>query len=79
MAGFISRNPKIDKCMATHLIKLNQQFGVMSDDYDKFFEARCRAISKELANRIMPQKVDREARARAAEDTVVEEEEFLAA
>ena len=79
MAGFISKNPKIDKCMATHLIKLNKQFGVMSDDYDKFFEARCRAISEELANRIIPQKVDREAHARAAEDTMVEEEEFLAA
>jgi hypothetical protein len=79
MAGFISKNPDIQKCMATHLIKLNSKFGVMDDDYGKFFDARCEAISAELEKHIIPQKIDEQASARSAEDTVVEEEEWLAA
>jgi hypothetical protein len=79
MAGFISKNPEIQKCMATHLIKLNSKFGVMEDDYEKFFNARCEAISSELDKQIIPQKIDEQASARSAEDTVVEEEEWLAA
>jgi hypothetical protein len=79
MAGFIAKNPQIDKCMATHLMKLDKEFGVMSDNYVKFFDARCRAISRELAHRIIPQKIDRLGSARGAEETVVEEEEWLAA
>ena len=78
MKSFISRNPEIAKCMATHLIKLDGTFGVMDDDYDKFFKARCKAISRELAKRIVPQDIDQSAQARNAEDTVVEEEEWLA-
>jgi len=79
MAGFISKNPDINRCMATHLIKLNTKFGVMDDNYAKFFDARCEAISAELNKQIIPQKVDEEASARGAEETVVEEEEWLAA
>jgi hypothetical protein len=78
MKTFLDENPDIEKCMSTHLIKLNANFGVMSDDYDMFFAARCKAISRELAKRIIPQEIDSSGIAKNAEDTVVEEEEWLA-
>jgi hypothetical protein len=79
MKSFISKNPDIRKCMATHLIKLDAAFGVIKDDYDKFFQARCRAISHELGRRIIPRTIDQSGQARSAEETVVEEDEWSAA
>lgn len=78
MKEFISKNPDIKKCMSTHLIKLSANFGVMTDDYDNFFRARCKAISRELTKQIIPQEIDQVGMAKSAEETVVEEEEWLA-
>jgi hypothetical protein len=78
MKGFIADNPEIDRCLATHLIRLNDSFGVMTDDYDSFIEARCRAISRELSKRIIPQETDQVGIAKGAEETVEEQEEWLA-
>ncbi len=78
MKGFISKNPDIEKCMSTHLIKLNDNFGVMINDYEMFFDARCKAISRELNKRIIPQEIDEVATAKSAAETVVEQEEWLA-
>jgi hypothetical protein len=78
MKEFISKNPDIEKCLSTHLIKLNSTLGVMTDDYTKFFDARCRAISRELGKLIIPQEVDQFGTAKSAEETVVEQEEWLA-
>lgn len=78
MKEFIKHNPEIDRCLSTHLIKLNDTFGVMSDDYDKFFAARCKAISRELAKQIIQQEIDQVGAATTADETVVEEEEWLA-
>lgn len=78
MKEFISKNPDIDKCLATHLIKLNESFGVMTDDYERFFVARCRAISRELNKQIIPQEIDQMETAKKADQTVVEDEEWLA-
>lgn len=78
MKEFISKNPDIEKCMSTHLIKLNGSFGVMTDDYEAFFAARCKAISRELGKQIIPQEIDQVGTAKSAEETVVEEEEWLA-
>lgn len=78
MKEFIKDNPDIDKCLSTHLIKLNATFGVMSDDYDKFFAARCKAISRDLVKQIIPQEIDQVGAATTAHETVVEEEEWLA-
>jgi hypothetical protein len=78
MREFISKNPDIEKCLSTHLIKLNSTFGVMTDDYTKFFDARCRAISRELGRLIIPQEIDQLGTAKSAEETVVEQEEWLA-
>ena len=78
MKEFISKNPDIDRCLSTHLIKLNSSFGVMNDDYESFFDARCKAISHELSRRVIPQEVDKIGTAKGAEETVVEQEEWLA-
>ena len=61
--------------MSTHLIKLNAAFGIMTDDYEKFFEARCKAISRELSKQIIDQEIDPVVTARSAEETAVEEDE----
>jgi hypothetical protein len=78
MKDFISKNPDIEKCLATHLIKLNSAFGVMTNEYSKFFDARCKAISRELGKLIIAQEIDETGTARSAEETVVEPEEWLA-
>lgn len=78
MNEFIKKNPEIEKCLSTHLIKLNATFGVMTDEYGKFFDARCRAISRELGKQIVPQDIDQIGTAKSAEETVVEQEEWLA-
>ena len=46
--------------------------------YDKFFKSRCKAISQELAKRVVPQDINLTGQARSAEDTVVVEEDWLA-
>ena len=78
MKAFLTKNPEIEKCMSTHLIKLNGSFGVLTDDYEKFFKARCKAISRELSKLIIPQDIDQVGEAKRADETVVEEEEWLA-
>ena len=50
-------NPDLDRTMRSHLIRLDF-FGVWDDDYDKFIERRCNAISRELTKRIIRQEVD---------------------
>lgn len=50
----------------------------MDDDYDKFFKARCKAISRELGKLIITQEIDVSLPAPSATETVVEEEEWLA-
>ena len=78
MKEFIKKNAKIEKCLSTHLIKLDRSFGVMNDDYSVFFAARCKAISRELARLVIPQDIDQAGTAKGAEETVVEQEEWLA-
>jgi hypothetical protein len=75
MKDFIKDNPDIDKCLATHLIRLNDAYGVMTNEYVKFFDARCRAISRELNKQVIPQAIDQLEVAKPAEETVQEEEE----
>jgi hypothetical protein len=75
MREFIKENPDIDKCLATHLIRLNDIYGVMTNDYAKFFDARCQAISRELNKQIIPQAIDLLETAKPAEETAQEEEE----
>ena len=54
---FRKKNANIQKALRTHLISMDQA-GVLDDDYDKFFNYRCRAIARELAKKLIPQQVD---------------------
>jgi hypothetical protein len=68
MKFFSKKNTELKTCMKTHLINMNS-FGVFEDDYDKFFAQRCKAFSKELQKRIIPQVVDSKESAIPADDT----------
>lgn len=57
MRKFIKQNEDIDTTMKSHLINL-ETFGVLDNDYDKFFNERIKAIHKELKKRIIIQKSD---------------------
>ncbi len=60
MSKFSKVNEELEATMKTHLIKDIENFGIWEDDYDKFYDARLKEISKELKKRIIEQDVDRE-------------------
>lgn len=74
MKRFSKKNNELDECMETHLINM-ETYGVFDDDYDKFFDKRCRTFSRELKKRIIEQAVDTRKTAVPAEETVGEETE----
>ena len=55
MSNFSKDNSDIEETMKSHLIVFNEddEFGIMSDDYKKFFEKRLKLIRDELINRII--------------------------
>ncbi len=74
MRRFTKKNKNLDSCMRTHLIKL-ESYGVFADDYEKFFEKRCQAFSRELKKRVVEREIDTRKSAVPAEETVGEEME----
>jgi hypothetical protein len=60
MSKFSKVNEDLESTMKTHLIKDIENFGIWEDDYDKFYNARLKEISKDLKKRIIEQDVDRE-------------------
>lgn len=58
MKKFVKQNDDIDSTMKTHLINL-EKFGVLENDFDKFFKERIKAISKEIQKRIITQETDK--------------------
>ncbi|MGZ2627596.1 DUF262 domain-containing protein [Bacteroides fragilis] len=59
MKKFIKQNDDIDETMKTHLILDIETFGVLENDYDRFFRSRINAICKELKKRIIVQDGDK--------------------
>ena len=59
ISQFQKENPDIQRALRSHLIDMNRP-GVLDDDYDKFFEYRCRAIARELAKGLIPQDIDKQ-------------------
>ena len=57
---FAKGNPDIVKTMKTHLISDLEKFGVWDNNYEKFFQARARIVSKELQKRLIEQKTGNE-------------------
>jgi hypothetical protein len=57
MEKFDSSNPNLAETMKSHIIDLDS-FGVWENDYERFFQRRCEAISKELEKRVIPRPID---------------------
>jgi hypothetical protein len=74
MKKFARHNKGIDETMRTHLIGNFDDFGILADDYDKFFKQRGRLLSKELKKRIIEQDIDRTMQADIADDDIEENE-----
>jgi hypothetical protein len=58
MRKFKKANREINKTMKTHLIDSLDGYGVWDNNYEKFFNKRIKAISKELKKRIIKQDSD---------------------
>jgi hypothetical protein len=67
MRGFAKENPDLTRTMRSHLIKLDK-FGVWENDYERFLRERCKAISRELSKRIVPQDIDELGQAVSTDD-----------
>jgi hypothetical protein len=65
---FYKENEHLDRTLATHLIGKPEQFGILANDYDKFFVKRCQRLSRELQKLILPSQVDERLPADSARD-----------
>ena len=68
MQEFIEVNPDIEDTMKTHLIGDFDDFGILNDDYDAFFDNRAELICGEIESRIIKQDIDREQQIELADD-----------
>jgi hypothetical protein len=66
---FARENEHLERTLATHLIGKPDQFGILENNYDKFFAKRCQRFSKELQKLILPNQVDERLPADSAVDT----------
>lgn len=66
---FTKDNDQLNKTLATHLIGTPEAFGILEDDYDKFFAKRCQKLSRELQKLIIPDDVDERMRPDSATET----------
>jgi hypothetical protein len=71
---FAKENEHLNQTLATHLIGKPDQFGILENDYDKFFAKRCQRLSRELQKLILPNEVDERLPADSASHTVVDAE-----
>ncbi len=68
MARFRDVNPNLEATMKTHLIDDLDAFGVWDDDYDKFFDERAKAVSRELSKRVIKQDIDKQGQSSIVDD-----------
>lgn len=59
MESFARDNDNLGATMKSHLIDIDAD-GVWENDYETFIANRCKAISRELTKRVIPQDVDKE-------------------
>ncbi len=77
MKKFEKDNPDISRTMKTHFIGDFDRFGILENDYEKFFQARARAVSRELQKRIIEQKTGNEQYDESSETEIEEQEPEL--
>lgn len=59
IADYQKMNPDLEKALATHLIGDPAKWGILTDDYDLFFQKRLQKYSKELKKRLVLRPSDR--------------------
>src|SRR5690606_28889436 len=59
MKTFRKTNKELGRTMKSNLIDDLDKFGIWTDDYEAFFDARAKAVSSALKKRIIPQDVDK--------------------
>ena len=59
IADFQKTNPQLDEALKTHLIGDPGEWGILSDDYDLFYEKRLECFSRELKKRLIIRDSDR--------------------
>ena len=57
MKDFDKKNDNLEKTMKSHLINIRRD-GIWDNDFNIFFANRAKAVSRELKNRILPDKID---------------------
>jgi hypothetical protein len=68
MSRFRDINPNLEATMKTHLIEDLDAFGIWVDDYDKFFDERAKAVSRELSRRIIKRDIDKQGQSNIVDD-----------
>jgi len=63
-----TENDHLVETMKTHLIMDLHGFGVWDNDYDKFFDERAKAVSRELKKRIIEREIDKQGQPRLVDD-----------
>jgi hypothetical protein len=58
MKEFESVNAALEKTMGTHLIGSFEKFGIWSDNYNEFLQARAELVSLELKKRLLERRSD---------------------
>lgn len=77
MRKFERQNPQLQDAMKSHLILDLDKFGVLSDDYDTFWEERAKAVSEELQKRIIKREEDKKAQPELIDDYDEESPELI--
>lgn len=73
ISEFRLENPAIDQTLTTHLIGNPVEFGIVSNDYERFFNARVSRISELLSQLLISQETDNQIQ---VEESILIEEEF---
>lgn len=59
IAEYQRANPRLNAALKTHLIGDPQSWGILDDDYDRFFKKRLKRFSRELKKRLILRSSDR--------------------
>ncbi|MGK7962589.1 hypothetical protein [Crocosphaera sp.] len=68
MKEFKKENNQLKTTMKTHLIDDIDNFGILENDYNKFFDERAKIVSNELSKRTIKQEIDRKGQSNLVDD-----------
>lgn len=77
VSDFTLENPFMSQTLSTHLIGNPTEFGIESNDYDRFFDARVNRISELLSQLIITQHTDNQLQVEADEEPELSEIDFV--